>query len=113
MAVIFRASTLPGHTERLTGETAADDICTEVCNLRPKPLPLIRLALISARRFSTDSGDSFRFIRLASAVGQSVGKRLDVVVNRDIWPVLSQDGSAVWVDFAEGDCPHSGSLEAN
>jgi hypothetical protein len=32
--------------------------------------------------------------------------------NRDIWPVLSQDGLAIGINFAEGDGSHSGSFEA-
>ena len=38
--------------------------------------------------------------------------RRDVVVNRDIWPVLGEDTSAVGIDLAEGDGSHAGALEA-
>jgi hypothetical protein len=34
-----------------------------------------------------------------------------IVVNRDIWPVLSQHSLAVGIGFAEGDGSHSGSLK--
>jgi hypothetical protein len=40
------------------------------------------------------------------------GKGSHVIVNRDIWPVASQDGSAIGIDLAEGDGSHSGALEA-
>jgi len=40
------------------------------------------------------------------------GEVAHVVVNRDIWPVLSQHSLAVGLGFAERDGPHSGSLEA-
>ena len=40
------------------------------------------------------------------------GEGSHVVVNRDIWPVPSQDGSAVGIDLAEGDGSHAGALEA-
>jgi hypothetical protein len=36
----------------------------------------------------------------------------DVVVTGDIWPVFSQHGSAIGIDFTEGDGSHSGSLKA-
>jgi hypothetical protein len=46
-------------------------------------------------------------------VGQSFGGKLShVAENRDIWPVLSQDGSAIGIDFAEGDRSHPGSFKA-
>jgi hypothetical protein len=40
------------------------------------------------------------------------GEGSHVVVNRDIWPVPSQDGSAIGIDLAEGDGSHAGSLQA-
>jgi len=40
------------------------------------------------------------------------GEGSHVVVNRNIWPVPSQDGAAVGVDLAEGDGSHSGALKA-
>jgi hypothetical protein len=47
-------------------------------------------------------------------VGVAINPRkgADISPNRDIWPVLGEDGSAVGVDFAEGDGSHSGSFEA-
>jgi hypothetical protein len=49
----------------------------------------------------------------AHGVGQSFGgKGSHVSENRDIWPVLSQDGSAIRFDLAEGDGAHSGAFEA-
>jgi hypothetical protein len=39
-------------------------------------------------------------------------KASHVVVNRDIWPVLGEDTSAIGIDLAEGFRSHSGSFEA-
>jgi hypothetical protein len=39
-------------------------------------------------------------------------KSSDVVMAGDAWPVLGEDSSAEWVDFAEGDGSHPSSLEA-
>jgi hypothetical protein len=39
------------------------------------------------------------------------GKFSDISVNRDIWPMSSQDALAIGVDLAEGDGSHSGALE--
>jgi hypothetical protein len=39
-------------------------------------------------------------------------KGVNVVEAGDAWPVLSEDGSAVFITLAESDCLHSSSLEA-
>jgi hypothetical protein len=50
----------------------------------------------------------------ACGVGQSFGGKLShVSKNRDIWPVLSQDGAAIGIDLTEGDGSHSGPFEAD
>jgi hypothetical protein len=47
-----------------------------------------------------------------SICGKSSGSEsCNVVVDWDVRPVLSQDGAAVGLDFAEGDGSHSGSFE--
>ena len=48
-----------------------------------------------------------------SVCGKSFGgERSYVVITGDIGPALSQDGAAVRLDFAEGDCSHSGAFES-
>jgi len=91
MTVICRASALPGHTERLTGEASADDI---------------RKATIVSRLGNRSGAFAIASAVIPAAiavqlrvVGHISGKRPDVIVNRDIWPVLGKDGSAVGVDF--------------
>jgi hypothetical protein len=50
---------------------------------------------------------------VAEGVGNNFGVDCsDVSENRDIWPVLSQDGSAIGIDLAEGDGSHSSPLES-
>jgi hypothetical protein len=50
---------------------------------------------------------------LLRAVGNIRGReRSHVIENRDIWPVLSQHGSAIGFNFAEGDGSHSSSFKA-
>ena len=36
----------------------------------------------------------------------------DIAVDWHAWPMPCEHGLAVWVDFAEGDCSHSGSFES-
>lgn len=44
-------------------------------------------------------------------VASNVGNRSNVFMDWDVCPMLSEDCSAVRVNLAEGDCPHSCSLK--
>jgi hypothetical protein len=81
---------------------------------------MARSGVIAWRPFALNSG-SVDFIRserpsLSATVGVGqkarCGEGSDVVVNRDIWPVLCEHPSAIGIDLAEGCGAHAGALEA-
>jgi hypothetical protein len=86
--------------------------CNDAAHLRPEVAVVLFAFLLSsdaeglAREATTDEIDS-------SKPSQSICVNgVDVIEAGDIWPVLSQDGSAVLVTFAECNGVHSSSFES-
>jgi hypothetical protein len=99
----------------LAGESAADEVNT--CSRRFEHPPFVlALRRASSERLmfvaSNACGVAHRCGRKDSICGKSSGSEsCNVVVDRDVRPVLSQDGSAEGIDFAECNGVHSCSLK--